>query len=151
MFPLAVLFGSNWNSYTVSTHSGLCVCACARVCVCVCVHILHNMETLVGEKEVKIWRHQSVQCAKEIFPCAIGPAALVQWKVFRYCWQAVNCGQLTDRHSRLLYGRPINQVPEPTQCTDNLPLRLTLTDLQLTSSNVPPLLHTNSGHAKQLI
>jgi len=38
---LVVLFGSNGNSYTVSTYSDMCVYT----------HILHNIETLFEEKE----------------------------------------------------------------------------------------------------
>jgi len=74
----AVLFGNNGNSYAVSTQSdiyvyvGVCACVRARVCiclfvwvwvcvcVCVCVKnmcmytlILHNVETLIGNRNKK--------------------------------------------------------------------------------------------------
>jgi hypothetical protein len=38
---LAVLFGTNGNSYTISRQSG----------VCIYMHILHNIETLVAENK----------------------------------------------------------------------------------------------------
>jgi hypothetical protein len=43
---LAVLCGSNGNSYTAPTHSYVCVC----VCVCLSVHTLHHIETLIVQK-----------------------------------------------------------------------------------------------------
>ena len=44
---LAVLFGSNGNSYSISMQSVMCTYT----------HILHNIEMLVGQKK-KIWEHQ---------------------------------------------------------------------------------------------
>jgi len=40
---LAVLFGSNGNSYTICTQSDMCVCT----------HILHKIWTLVGQRNEK--------------------------------------------------------------------------------------------------
>jgi len=52
---LAVFFGSNGISHTISTQSDMRVCV--SVCECVCAqththtHILHNIQTLVGRKK----------------------------------------------------------------------------------------------------
>ena len=54
-----VLFRSNGNSYTVSTQSDMCIY----------IHIVHHIETLIGQKE-KLWR-QWMSTVKEIFPRAI--------------------------------------------------------------------------------
>ena len=47
----AVALGSDGNAYTIFTQPDICVCV--YVCVCVHIHILHNMETLVGQKKKK--------------------------------------------------------------------------------------------------
>jgi hypothetical protein len=49
---ITVLFGSNGNSYTVSTESD----------VCLYTHILHNIETLVGQKKLKIGTEVNAAC-----------------------------------------------------------------------------------------
>jgi len=69
----AVLFGSNGNTYTVSTHSDTCMYT----------HILHNIETLVGQRKKRKLGQQSMTYAKEIFlrailgTCALGLPALI--------------------------------------------------------------------------
>ena len=66
-----MLLGSNSNSYTVCTVSD----------VCVCIHILHNMETLVGKKNEKIGTEVDAACQVNLSVChfdthAIGCLAL---------------------------------------------------------------------------
>ena len=69
---LKVLYGNNGNSYTVSTQSDMCIQT----------HILHSIETLVGQKKQQKLRQHGMPRAKEIFPhavldmCAIGSPAL---------------------------------------------------------------------------
>jgi ABC-type lipoprotein release transport system permease subunit len=67
-----VLFGSNGNSYTISTHSDMCVCVCVFVCVCVCVCVyiyiyiyIHNIETLIEQKILKKKSHRLMPRATE--------------------------------------------------------------------------------------
>jgi hypothetical protein len=45
--PLAVLFGSNGNSYTISTHSGICIYT----------HIFHNISCWSGKELKKNTQH----------------------------------------------------------------------------------------------
>jgi hypothetical protein len=51
---LSVLFDSNGNSCTVYTQSDVCVCACACLRVSIYRHILHNIDTAIGQRNNKI-------------------------------------------------------------------------------------------------
>lgn len=55
---LAVLFGSNINSYTISTQSDMCICT----------RIPHNVETLVGQKiKKKNWDSNECRVPRKSF------------------------------------------------------------------------------------
>jgi hypothetical protein len=62
-----------------------------------------------------------------------------------------------ERHGRLREWRPLHLVPEPTQCTDDLALRLKWLTYNIrhqmlrlrTRGAVPPTPHTTSRHAEQ--
>ena len=48
------------------------VCVCVFVCACVYAHILHNMETPVGQKtERKIGKAVDAACQRKSSPCDI--------------------------------------------------------------------------------
>jgi hypothetical protein len=56
---LEVLFGTNSNSYTVSTHSDMCIC--------ICTYMLHNTQPLVERKKEKGLGQLRMWRAKELF------------------------------------------------------------------------------------
>jgi len=67
---LAVLFGGNSNSYTISTQSDMCVYA----------HILHNIDTVLQKKQQEIGTAVNAMCQGNL--CPIGLTALLQ-KLYR--------------------------------------------------------------------
>jgi len=55
---LAELFGSDGNSYTVSTHSDMCIYS---------IHIFQNMEKLLGKKNLKKWDKSESRLSRKPF------------------------------------------------------------------------------------
>jgi len=68
--PLAVLFGSNDNAYTLCTQSDVCVCVC--VCTYTQTHtlILNNTDTLVGQSKDTNWDRSEYRVLKSFQTCS---------------------------------------------------------------------------------
>jgi hypothetical protein len=83
-----VLSGNNGNSYTVYTQSDMCVCT----------HIVHSIETVVGQKKFKKWDSSECRVPKKFFrvPHVSQP---------RLRRKDILIGTATARHRRTLHYR----------------------------------------------